>query len=185
MTSDAIEGEPSHLEANPIFSPSMLATDISFEPILDPDALTPKSRGDPRNPLRHPKHRSHEYYEDYQEEPWQWLEDVKNSYAIEWLGEAESLRVEPKPDLDPKGELKSISQINMTHPSLEEALDKINPRVTNPREILDIHEESTLELEKEDDINEHGSYFINTPLLTVTNTHFDHQHSNQKHGKVR
>ena len=39
----------------------------------------------------------------------------------------------------------------------------INLRVTNPREILDIHEESTLELEKEDNINKHGSYFINTP----------------------
>jgi hypothetical protein len=50
----------------------------------------------------------------------------------------------------------------MTHSSLEEALDKINLRVTNPREFLDIHEESTLELEKEDDINEYGSYFMNT-----------------------
>ena len=74
----------------------------------------------------------------------------------------EALRVETKPDLDPKGDLKSISLTNTTHPSLEEALDKINPRVTNPREILDIHEESTLELEKEDDINKHGSYFMNT-----------------------
>ena len=59
-------------------------------------------------------------------------------------------------------ELKSISLINMTHPSLEEALDKINPRVTNPRKNFDIHEESTLEPEKEDGINEHGSYFMNT-----------------------
>ena len=71
----------------------------------------------------------------------------------------------------------------MTHPSLEEALDKINLRVTNPREILDnkmtnechrhgmmetmllpidIHKESTLEIEKEDYISEYGSYFINT-----------------------
>ena len=70
----------------------------------------------------------------------------------------------------------------MTHPSLEEALDKINLRVTNPREILDnkmtnechrygmmetmcppidIHEETTLEPKKEDDINKHGSYFMN------------------------
>ena len=32
MSSDAIEGELSYLEANPIFSPSMLTTDISFEP---------------------------------------------------------------------------------------------------------------------------------------------------------
>ena len=49
----------------------------------------------------------------------------------------EALWVESKLGLDPNGELKSISLINMTHPSLEEALDKINPRVTNPREILD------------------------------------------------
>jgi hypothetical protein len=41
---------------------------------------------------------------------------------------------------------------------------KINPRVTNPRETVDIHEKSTLGLEKEDDINEHGSYFMNTSL---------------------
>jgi hypothetical protein len=50
----------------------------------------------------------------------------------------------------------------MIHPSLEEALNKINPRVTNPSKILNIHEELTLELEKEDDINKHGSYFMNT-----------------------
>ena len=101
----------------------------------------------------------------------------------EWLDEAEALRIEPKPVLDPNGELKLISLINITHPSLEEALDKINPRVTNPREILDnkmtnechrhgmmetmflpidIHEETTLESKEEDDMNEHGSYFMNT-----------------------
>jgi hypothetical protein len=66
---------------------------------------------------------------------------------------------------------------------MEKALDKINPRVTNLWEILDnkmsnechrhemmktmfppidIHEETTLEPEKEDDIGEHGSYFMNT-----------------------
>ena len=67
----------------------------------------------------------------------------------------------------------------MTHPSLEEALDKINPRVTNLREIIDnechrhrmmetmfspmdIHQESPLEFKKEDYIIEHGSHFINT-----------------------
>jgi hypothetical protein len=188
MSSDTIEGEPSHLEAIPIFSPSMLATDISFEPILDPsespNARTPKSHDDPINPLRHPKHRSHEDYEDDQEEPQQWLEDVKNSYAIEGMDKAETLRIQPKPD--PKGELNSISLINMSHPSLEEALDKINMRVTNPREILDnkmssechrhgmmetmfppvdIHEEITLEPKKEDDIDEHGSYLMNTSLI--------------------
>jgi hypothetical protein len=43
---------------------------------------------------------------------------------------------------------------------LEVAFNKINPRVTNPSEI--IHEESPLEPKKEDNINEHGSYFMNT-----------------------
>ena len=66
---------------------------------------------------------------------------------------------------------------------MDEALDKINPRVTNLREILDnkmtnechrhgtmetmfppidIHEETPLEPKKKDNINEHGSYFMNT-----------------------
>jgi hypothetical protein len=74
------------------------------------------------------------------------------------MDEAKTLRVEPKPSLDPNSELRSISLINMTHPCLEEILDRINPRVTNPSETLDIHEKSTLQLKK-DDINEHGSYF--------------------------
>jgi hypothetical protein len=70
----------------------------------------------------------------------------------------------------------------MTHPSLEEALDEINPRDTNSWKILDnkmsndyyrhgmmippidIHKETPLELEKKDDIDEYGSYFINTSL---------------------
>ena len=150
---DAIEGEPGHLEATPIISPSMPTLDVLFEPILDPDdpsyALSPKSHDDPRNQLRHPKHRSHEDNKNDQEEQRQWLEDIKNlcAIAIAWMNEA---------------------------------LDKINPRVTNLREILDnkmtnechrhemmlspidIHEETTLESKKEDDINKHGSYFINT-----------------------
>ena len=78
------------------------------------------------------------------------------------MDEAKTLRVESKPDLDPKGELRSISLIIMTHPTFELTLDKINPRVTNLSEILDILEESILELGKEDDINEHESYFLNT-----------------------
>ena len=66
---------------------------------------------------------------------------------------------------------------------MAEVLDKINPRVTNLREILDnkmsnechrhemmetmfspidIHKETPLEIEKEDFISEHGSYFMNT-----------------------
>ena len=41
MSSDAIEGGPNHLKANPIFSPSMPTLDVSPEPIskpiIDPD----------------------------------------------------------------------------------------------------------------------------------------------------
>ena len=71
---------------------------------------------------------------------------------------------------------------------MDEDLDKIIPRVTNPREILDnkmtnechrhemmetmflpidIHEETTLESKKEDDIDEHGSYFMNTSIKSM------------------
>ena len=72
ISSEPIEGEPSHLEAIPIFSPSMSTLDVSFKPILDLDdpsyALFPNSHDDPRNPLRHPRHRSHEENKDNQEE---------------------------------------------------------------------------------------------------------------------
>jgi hypothetical protein len=76
MSSDAIEGEPSHLEVNPTFSPSMPTLDVLsepiFQPILDPDdpsyALSPKSHDDPRNPLRQPNHRNHKDYKDGQQE---------------------------------------------------------------------------------------------------------------------
>ena len=37
---------------------------------------------------------------------------------------------------------------------------------------MDIHEESTLELEKEDDINEHGSYFMNTSSNPCSHVNF-------------
>ena len=162
MSSDAIEGGSSYLEANPIFSPSIPTFDVLSKPILDLDdpsyALFPESHDDPRNP----KHRNHEGSKDDQEEQRQRLEHSCVIASKEWLDKAETLSVEPKHNLDPNGDLKSISLINITHPSLEEALDKINPRVTNPSEILDFHEKSTLELEKEDGINEHGSHFMNT-----------------------
>jgi hypothetical protein len=112
---------------------------------------------------------------------------MKNTYAIikEWMNKDETLWVASKLGLDPNVEFKLISSINMTHPSLKEVLDKTNPRDTNPWEILDnktsnechrhgimetmfppidIHEETPSELEKEDDINEHGSYIMNTSL---------------------
>ena len=147
MSSEPIEGEPSHLEAIPIFSPSIPTLDVLSEPIsqpiLDPDdpsyALSLKFHDDPRNPLRQPQYSSHEGHKDDQEEQRQWLECIKNLYAIakEWIDKDKALWVESKLGLDSNSELKSISFTNMTHPSLEEALDEINPRATNPWEILD------------------------------------------------
>ena len=55
--------------------------------------------------------------------------------AKEWMDKDEALCVESKLGFDPNGELKSISLINITQLSLEEALDEINLRVTNPWEI--------------------------------------------------
>ena len=142
MSSETIEGEPSHLEAIPIFSPSMPTLDVLSEPIsqpiLDPDdpsyALSPKSHDDPRNSLRQPKHRNHEGHKDDQKVQRQWLKCIKNLNAVakEWMDKDEALSVESKLGLDPNGELKSICLINMTHPSLEEALNEINSRATNP-----------------------------------------------------
>ena len=74
MSSDAIEGELSHL-VNSIFSPSIPILDVLFEPIsqpiLNPNdpsyALFPKSHDDPRNPLKQSKHRSHEDHKDDQD----------------------------------------------------------------------------------------------------------------------
>jgi hypothetical protein len=70
MSTDAVEGAPSHLEATPILSPSMPTLYVLSKPILDPNdpsyALSPKSHDDPRNPLRQPKHRSHEDQKDDQ-----------------------------------------------------------------------------------------------------------------------
>ena len=144
--SSETKGEPSYLEAIPILSPSMPILDVSSKyiskPILDPDdpsyALSPKSHNDPRNPLRQLKYRNREDCKDDKEEQWQWLECIKNSYVVakDWMDKDEALWVESKLGSDPNGELKSTSLINMTHPSLEEALDEINPRASNPWENL-------------------------------------------------
>jgi hypothetical protein len=45
---------------------------------------------------------------------------------------------------------------------VDEALYETNLR-GNPREILDIYDKSTLEVENDGDFNEQESYFINTP----------------------
>ena len=58
----------------------------------------------------------------------------------------EALWVESKLGLDSNGELKSISLINMTHPSLEEALDEINPwEILNNKESNKCHRHGMME----------------------------------------
>jgi hypothetical protein len=92
----------------------MPTLDVLYEPIsksiLDSDdslyALFLESHDDHKNPLRQPKHRNHEGSMEDQEKQQQWLEDVKNSYVVEWMDKDKALRVEPKLDLDRKGELK-------------------------------------------------------------------------------
>ena len=102
MSSEPIEGEPSHLEAIPISSPSIPTLDVSFKLIIDLDdfsyALSTETHDDPRNPPWHLKYRSHEGHKDDQEEQRQWLECIKNLYAIakEWIDKDEALWVESK-----------------------------------------------------------------------------------------
>ena len=90
------------------------------------------------------KYRNHEDHKDAQEEQRQWLECIKNwleciknSYAIakDWMDKDKALWVESKLGLDSNSELESISLINMTHPSLEEALEKITQRVQSKENI--------------------------------------------------
>jgi hypothetical protein len=52
MSSDAIEGERTHLESTLIFSLSMPAPNIKFEPIFQPILDPYDSSYDPRNPCR-------------------------------------------------------------------------------------------------------------------------------------
>ena len=139
MSSDAIEGEPSHLEAILILSPSMPTLDIEYEPISKPIlnhyglfyALSPKPPDGSRHPSRYPVHRNHQYHIEDRQEQHPWLEIIRNldAIAIEWMD-------------------KTIDKINLGD---------------YPSEFLDIHVESPLEVENDGDFNEQGSYFINTP----------------------
>jgi len=95
MSSAAIEGEQSHLEATLILFPSMPTLELEYEsiskPILDHYvlfyALSPKPPDDSRNPSRYPMHRNHQDYIEDREEQHLWLESIKNLcvIAIEWM----------------------------------------------------------------------------------------------------
>jgi hypothetical protein len=55
---------------------------------------------------------------------------MKNTYAIvkEWMDKDKALWLGSKLGLDPSGELKSISSINMTHSSFEGSLRQDQPK---------------------------------------------------------
>jgi len=136
-SSDAIVGEKSHLEDNPIFSPSMPTLDDFYEPILDSNessnALSPKPPDNLRNPSRHPTHRNHLEHKEDREEQHQWPKSIKNRYAI------------------------AIECV-------DEALYETNSK-GDLREFLDIYVESPLEVENDGDFNKQGNYFFNTPSV--------------------
>jgi hypothetical protein len=88
MSSDAIEGEKSHLESTPIFSLSMPTPNMKFKPILDP---YDSSYDDPRNSLRHLEHRIHQDHKEDREEQHQWQKSIKNLCAISIECVSESL----------------------------------------------------------------------------------------------
>jgi len=101
------------------------------------------------------------------------------------MEEDEVLALASKLGLNSNVELKSISLVNKTHPSLEKALDETNLRDNNSWEILenkisnkchrheiikanllsiDNHEETPLEFKKGDHIVKHVNYFIKHPI---------------------
>jgi len=101
------------------------------------------------------------------------------------MEEDEVLALSSQLGLNSNVELKSISLINKTHPSLEKALEETNPRDINSWKILenkisnkchrheiieanllpiDNHEETPLEFKTGDHIVEHENYFIKHPI---------------------
>jgi hypothetical protein len=69
----------------------------------------------------------------------------------------EEALIESNLDLASNGEISTPFE-DETHPSMEEALDEANPRVTNSNEILNI------QIGDEDDINERENYSITISL---------------------
>jgi len=89
-SSDAIVGEQNYLEYNPIFSPSIPTSDDFYEPTIEPildsngssNALSPKPLDNLRNPSTHPTRRNHLDHKEDWEDQHQWLNSIKNQYAI-------------------------------------------------------------------------------------------------------
>ena len=113
MSSNDIEGELSLL-ANPIFSSSMTTLDVLSEPISQPildldDSSYALSPKTHDDPRNPPRHPMHRSHEGHKKD---------QEERQQWLED-----------------IKNLCDVAIEW--MDEALDKINPRVTNPREILD------------------------------------------------
>ena len=161
ILSDAIEGERSHLEDNLIFSPSTPTFDDSFEPIFKPIpepnnfyyALSLEPPDDPMNLFRHPMHKSHQDHKEDREEQHQWLEGIKNPcpFTIEWMDKEEALMDSDFGSIS-NGEFLTPFEDEI-HQTTEEGIGETN-----------LGETPNIQIGDEDNINEHGIYFIATSL---------------------
>jgi hypothetical protein len=139
MLSDAIEGERNHLESTPIFSPSMPSPNVKFEPIFKP-ILDPYDSPYALPPKTHGDPRNPPRYLTYRNH----LDHKKDrEEQHQWL----------------KG-IKNLCAITIE--CVDKALYETSSR-GNPREILDIYGESSLEARNDGDFNKQGSNFIKTP----------------------
>jgi hypothetical protein len=139
MLSDVIEGERNHLESTPIFSPSMSSPDVKFDPIFKP-ILDPYDSPYALPPKTHGDPRNPPRYPMYRNH----LDHKKDrEEQHQWLKS-----------------IKNLCAIAIE--CVDEALYETSSR-GNPREILDIYGESSLEARNDGDFNEQGSYFIKTP----------------------
>jgi len=158
------EGELNHIE-NSIYSPSMFTNSKSILDLRDPSYPSPfQSHDDPSNPSKRSYLRSHKDHEDDMlsnaiEGELSHIEDsiislvlITNSKwleCVEWKDKEEALM---DSDLGSISDVESLTAFEYEiHPSIEEDIDGTNPRETLNSQIRD-----------EDNINEHGIYFIAT-----------------------
>ena len=137
------EGEINHIE-NSIYSPSMFTNSKYILDLRDPSYLSPfQPHDDPSNPSRRPNHRSHEDHKDgmtskaiegelsHTEDSISSLVLITNSKwleCVEWKDKEESLM---DSDLGSISEVECLTPLEYEiHPSIEEDIDRTNPRET-------------------------------------------------------
>jgi len=135
--SDAIVGVQNHLEDNPILSCSILILDDFYEPTIEPIREPNESSNalspKPHDNLKNPStHQTHRNHLDHKE-------DREEQY--QW----------------PKSNKKLYA---IAIECVDEALYETKSK-GNPREILDVDDESPLAVGNDRNFNEQGSYFIN------------------------